>query len=207
MEQETRLNEIIALITQSNRAEEIKQAYRDWADSYDQDLEFFGYVAPQLGVDLFHHAFGNPKGLILDAGCGTGLCGKALAERGYQRIHGADFSPEMLAQAQKTNHYEKLMEADFRHRLDLPQQTYDGVVSIGVYKTFIGEKFLQELLRIVKPAGILCMSCRLDYFEGDFQRQIQAQAKAQALSVQSITTQPYMKGQGAEAIYVVLQRK
>lgn len=207
MEKEARLNKIIDLVVKSDDADEIKHAYRDWVDSYDQDLEFFGYVAPQIGVELFHQALGNPKGLILDAGCGTGLCGKALAAQGYQQIHGADFSPDMLAKAQKTKHYEKLLEADFRQPLDLADQTYDGIVSIGVYKPFIGEKFLKELIRIVKPGGILSMSCRLDYFENDLELQIQAQEKAQALSIQSITTQPYMKGQGADAVYVVLEKK
>lgn len=206
MEIEDRLNGIIGLLTKSKSAEEIKQAYRDWAQSYDQDLEFFGYVAPQIGVELFHKAFGNRAGLVLDAGCGTGLCGQALRKQGYQHIHGADFSPDMLAEAQKTQCYEKLMEADFRNPLDLADQTYEGILSIGVYKSFIGSTFLPELIRVLQAGGILCMSCRLDYFENDLQRQIEAQEKAQTLVIESLTTQPYMKGQGAEALYLVLKK-
>ena len=33
---------------------------------------------------------------ILDMGCGTGLVGKFLAEKGFTNIHGIDLSKKML---------------------------------------------------------------------------------------------------------------
>ena len=36
---------------------------------------------------------------VLDMGCGTGLVGKFLAEKGFTNIHGIDLSKNMLAKA------------------------------------------------------------------------------------------------------------
>ncbi len=200
------LNDIIARLKASRDAEEVRQIYRDWSASYDEDLAGFGYVAPQIGAEIFDQAFVRQDGLIFDAGCGTGLSGQALAERGYTRLHGGDFSPDMLAQARKSGHYQKLIEVDFRYPLDLTTARYDGVTCFGVYKSTFKEYFLQELIRLTKPGGIVCLSCRFDYFEDDLLLQAQAQKRIGALTIESIDTKPYMTGQQANAAYIVLRK-
>ena len=201
-----RLNTIIARLVGSQDATDIKAAYRDWAESYDQDLDSFGYVAPQIGVELLHNALNDSNGLLFDAGCGTGLCGERLAAYGYSRIHGADFSREMLEKARHGGHYQQLTEVDFRQPLNQQDAHYDGCLSIGVYSSFIGSSFISELIRVTKPGGIICISCRFNYYENDLQPQIDCHQENGILTIRSEDTLPYMTGQDAQAVYLVLEK-
>jgi predicted TPR repeat methyltransferase len=89
----------------------------------------------------------------MDAGCGTGLSGIALAKAGFINIEGRDLSPEMLAKAEVTGVYKSLEEID----LTMPIQTdelYDAVFSCGVFG--FGPPFaehLRHLIAILKPEG------------------------------------------------------
>ena len=51
------LNDIIARLKASTDGQQIKQIYRDWSATYNQDLDYFGYMAPQVGVALFDEVF------------------------------------------------------------------------------------------------------------------------------------------------------
>ena len=201
------LNDIIARLKASKDLEEIKEIYRDWAVTYNQDLSFFGYMAPQVGVGLFDEVLANQAGLVFDAACGTGLCGQALAERGYQRIHGGDFSPEMMAEARKTGHYERLFEIDLTQPLPIADATYDGITCMGAYNPRFNATFLPELLRILKPNGVLAVSCRPDYFDNDLYPQAQAGVAAGRFTIERMSRQPYMTGQQVDAGYLVLRKR
>ncbi len=206
MQHSERLNDIIGRIIAAKDAPSIQQAYKEWSETYDSDLANFGYVAPQIGANLLHEALKMPTGLIFDAGCGTGLVGRGLVERGYEQIDGADFSADMLAQARKSGHYANLHQLDFRQPLPFPDATYNGIICIGVYRSYIGEIFLTELLRILKPNGIITISSRFEYFDSDLLLQAQAHEQTGAVTIQSITRQSYITGQNAEAAYLVLQK-
>ncbi len=207
MDKSTQLDDIITRLKTSKNPQDTKRIYHDWAATYNQDLDYFGYMAPQIGVSLFDEVFDNRAGLVFDAGCGTGLCGQALTERGYQRLHGGDFSPTMMAQAEKTGCYEKLIEIDLSQTLPLNNATYDGVICMGVYNPRLDQTFLPELLRILKPNGILAISCRPDYFDSNLHPQLNAYAKANRLIIEKISQQAYMVGQQVDASYVVLRKR
>lgn len=206
IQNEERLNGIIGRLVGNQDATDIKAAYRDWAKTYDADLDGFGYVAPATGVQLFHSALNAPNGLIFDAGCGTGQCGALLTALGY-RVHGADFSPDMLAQARGRNVYETLTEADFRQPLDIADNAYAGALSIGVYNSFIGSGFVDELARITKPNGVICLSCRFNFYADDLLPHIKSLERAGVAEIEVLETKPYMTGQDADAAYVVLRKK
>jgi len=66
----------------------LKTYYQSWADRYDADVGNERYSAPAYIADLLNHLPSNddtmvdpenPEIAILDAGCGTGLVGKELA--------------------------------------------------------------------------------------------------------------------------------
>ncbi|MEM7535963.1 MAG: class I SAM-dependent methyltransferase [Chloroflexota bacterium] len=206
----TQSEHVASIITQLANShcdqEEIKRVYKEWSSTYDQDLDDFGYVAPQIGAEIFHQANGNVSGLILDAGCGTGLTGKELSQRGYTQLHGCDFSPDMRAVAKQTGVYSQLMEADFTKPLAVADAVYDGVLCIGVYYSEMKRYFLPELIRIVKPMSVICISCRFHFFDEDLHLQAKQFEEDGVLTIESVTRQPYMKGQGADAAYIVLRK-
>lgn len=59
------------------------------------------------------NSVGPSLGRVLDAACGTGLVGAALADAADQFV-GLDISPDMLAKAQAKNLYARLFTADLR---------------------------------------------------------------------------------------------
>ena len=207
MEEETRLNGIIHTLVNAKSDAVTKGAYKEWSDSYDGDLQSFGYVAPQTGTALFHKALNLPKARIFDAGCGTGQVGLLLNQLGYEELHGADFSPDMLAKAGRLGVYKTLSELNFRNPLPIKDEQYDGVTCIGVYSSFIGPLFLSELIRIIRPGGIIVMSCRPVHFDDDLAAQITSHKEAGAIEVLVHELRPYMTGQNADANYIVMQKK
>ncbi|HBU61781.1 MAG TPA: SAM-dependent methyltransferase, partial [Oceanicaulis sp.] len=91
-------NEILNRIYNlSGDPEETRDAYKDWAENYDDDtVEGMGYVAPAVASDKLRALLPDTSIRILDAGCGTGLAGVELNKRGYQNVDGMDLSPDML---------------------------------------------------------------------------------------------------------------
>ena len=199
------LDALVNRLVNATEPAEVKATYRQWAATYDDDLDSFGYVAPQIGTALFSEVVESKNTNIHDAGCGTGLVGKLLASLGYNNIDGSDFSPEMLDRARDTGCYQQLQQADFSQLINLPDNSYDGVISIGVYTKRFKNNFIAEMLRILVPSGHLLFSCRPLYYEevADSIKQLHAD---EIINFSSIRLDNYMAGQGAKAFYVTLQK-
>ena len=73
-ERDSRLQWIYA----SQGEAQLRERYDVWAADYDRDLDELKWSAPQAGAERCAH-FAKPGAEILDAGCGTGLVGVALA--------------------------------------------------------------------------------------------------------------------------------
>lgn len=134
--------------------EDQRRIYKDWAETYDADTqENFGWMGFVPASQEFAKRVKEKNAHIMDAGCGTGLSGIALAKAGYINIEGRDLSPEMLAKAELTGVYKSLEEID----LTMPIKTdelYDAVFSCGVFG--FGPPFaehLRHLTAILKPEG------------------------------------------------------
>ena len=76
----------------------IEQTFDGFAASFDAKLELLSYRAPQLIAAAVGRVAGEPGAnrAILDAGCGTGLCGPLLAPYA-SRLTGVDLSSRMAA--------------------------------------------------------------------------------------------------------------
>jgi predicted TPR repeat methyltransferase len=76
----------------------VEATFDAFADSFHAKLEQFRYRAPQFVADAVLRIHGEPdKQLdVLDAGCGTGLCGPMVAPYA-RRLVGMDLSAPMLA--------------------------------------------------------------------------------------------------------------
>ena len=103
---------------------------------------------------------GNPT--ILDAGCGTGVATRALAQRGH-RVFGIDASYGMILKANSVCNADGITNVQFIHgdvqSLPLQDSSVDAIVCLGVITYFKSEeKALQELSRVLKPDGTLILS-------------------------------------------------
>ena len=80
----------------------VKSLFDRFADSFEESLIHLEYRAPELVAGAMAQAFGQPAGdlEILDAGCGTGLCGPLLKPHA-RRLEGVDLSAGMLKRARR----------------------------------------------------------------------------------------------------------
>src|SRR5262245_55375052 len=96
----------------------VETTFDSVASSFEAKLETLSYRAPALvaamladsGLERSHHLD------VLDAGCGTGLCGVAVAPFA-RRLVGVDISEGMLAPAKDKNVYQKLVRAELTEYL------------------------------------------------------------------------------------------
>jgi predicted TPR repeat methyltransferase len=108
----------------------IEATFDDFAASFDTKLETLSYRAPQFMAAAVGKAFGAPAGdrEILDAGCGTGLCGPLLAP--YARtLIGVDLSTRMLDQARVRGGYTKLVKGELTAFIGGHANRFDVIVS------------------------------------------------------------------------------
>jgi predicted TPR repeat methyltransferase len=104
--------------------------FDSFAASFESKLAHLLYRAPNLV-----HAMVEGSGLaparnldVLDAGCGTGLCGALLAPYA-RRLTGVDLSAGMLEQAKTKAVYDELVQEELSHFLRSRPGAFDLVVS------------------------------------------------------------------------------
>lgn len=135
----------------------IATTFDAFADSFDRKLESLSYRAPQLVADATATMLEAPaKALIvLDAGCGTGLCGPLIAHFA-SRLTGVDLSSRMLAVAGTRAIYDQLVNEELSAYLAAHPGTFDLIVSADtlVYFGELDEVFASAALAL-RPGGLL----------------------------------------------------
>lgn len=108
----------------------IAKTFDSFAASFESKLERLSYRAPALVIAMVEHAGVHPlKALdVLDAGCGTGLCGPLLAPYA-RRMIGVDLSEGMLARAREKKVYDELVKAELTNFLRRNREAFDLIVS------------------------------------------------------------------------------
>lgn len=108
----------------------IKHAFDVFATSFDSKLADLGYRAPQLAEAAMRRAGvrAEKRLEVLDAGCGTGLCGPLLTPYAA-RLEGVDLSGGMLEQARARGLYDELAQEDLTQFLASRDAAYDVVLS------------------------------------------------------------------------------
>lgn len=108
----------------------LQQLFDESAIQFDKHLELLEYRAPGLLCEALAEILKTPDASrnILDAGCGTGLCGPLL--RPYARnMEGVDISSGMLSLASARQIYDRLHRSELTQFMLSCEQHYDVVVS------------------------------------------------------------------------------
>src|SRR5437588_504542 len=108
----------------------VRNIFEGFADSFDQILENLQYRAPALVAEAAADVAGAPEGRldILDAGCGTGLCGERVKPFA-RRLVGVDLSLEMLKRAGVRKLYDDLILGELTAFVGAVPAAWDLVVS------------------------------------------------------------------------------
>ncbi|KAI1174212.1 S-adenosyl-L-methionine-dependent methyltransferase [Nemania sp. FL0916] len=190
--------------------DEIQALYEQWANTYDRDVQSsaHNYVAPTIVAQIASQLGGRAHGCVLDAGCGTGLVGAALARSGVTDIDGLDLSPHMLRVAGKTGAYRSLQLGDLTKEIPKPAQSYELVTCVGTFTHgHVGPiPALREFVRVLRGGGHFIATV-LDelWVPGGFRAEVD-QLRAEGLvDVVSTQLEHYLKGQ--DRAYVLVLRK
>jgi predicted TPR repeat methyltransferase len=165
-----------------------------------------GYVAPELAAAAVADVAGV-DGEILDAGCGTGLVGVALAARGARAIDGVDLSPGMLGKAEETGVYRRLAPADLSRALPVPADSYDVVVCVGTLTHgHVGPGAFGEFVRLTRPGGTVVATVLDDIWDsGGYRAEVDRLAQMAMVEIASTDVVDYRKAAQVDARMVVLR--
>lgn len=139
----------------------VRQVFDSFAASFDEQLlKNLDYRAPQILVAALTRGLDAPRAEleVLDAGCGTGLCGPLI--RPYaRRLVGIDLSGGMLEQARQRGGYDELIETELAAWLRTASSVWDIVLSADTL-VYFGE--LQPVLSAahaaLRPGGWLAFT-------------------------------------------------
>jgi predicted TPR repeat methyltransferase len=108
----------------------VESTFDSFAASFDSKLAKLLYRAPALIAEMLTESnVEASKSLdVLDAGCGTGLCGPLIAPYA-RRLVGVDLSARMIAQAEARNVYDELVKRELVGYLGDSARAFDVIVS------------------------------------------------------------------------------
>jgi predicted TPR repeat methyltransferase len=150
--------------TYSTDSRAVERDYDRFAEtgSYDDTFETWGYVGPETAAAIMRN-YVPTDSRVLDAACGSGLTGAAMARLGYRDIVGIDISTGLLAIAERTGAYHSLERVDMQaFPLPFDDGAFDAVCFIGALTYFETTEILRELCRVVRSGGYVVFSQRDD---------------------------------------------
>ena len=162
------------IVFAAHNNDELAAGYDAWAQSYEQDMG--DHAGPLEAVETLARLMPTTA-RVLDAGCGTGLAGVMLAERGFTAIEGLDLSPGMLQLAGAKGCYQALHEGAMGNgTLMLEPGGYDAVLCVGVFvRAHAPAASLRELLAATRPGGLLIFTLRPEFYKAtDFAPEMDA---------------------------------
>ena len=134
--------------------------FDEFADSFDSTLERLDYAAPRLLHEALVERVDCARGglSVLDAGCGTGLCG-VLLRSSAKFLAGVDLSSQMLARARARNLYDELLEADLCAFMASKPEEFDLVVCADTLIYFgAQDEAVAAAHRCLRPNGVFAFT-------------------------------------------------
>lgn len=136
----------------------VETEFDRFAASFERVLnERLHYRAPQLCVDLLAQHVGPPSASLdlLDAGCGTGLCGPLMAPWSRQLV-GVDLSTGMLDKARNKGVYQDLVKAELTEYLQSGPDRWHAIVCADTL-CYFGDlsAVIAGAASALRPGGVL----------------------------------------------------
>ena len=135
----------------------VEQSFDGFAESFERKLEQLSYRAPSLVAAAIENSGLERAGTldVLDAGCGTGLCGPLV--KPYARsLVGVDLSTGMLTRAQHKQVYDQLVKAELTQFLMARHEEFDLILSADTLVYFGPLAEVAAAARgALRPGGLL----------------------------------------------------
>lgn len=128
----------------------VEETFDNFAGSFDEILKKLDYQAPELVLSAVQAQIEDTDRqlVILDAGCGTGLCGPLLRDYASQ-LDGVDLSQGMVDKARDRDIYDDLVVAELTDYIANNSNTYDLIASADTL-CYFGD--LSSVLRAIFSA-------------------------------------------------------
>lgn len=204
------------LLNSDSSQDDVIREYDEWAENYDQSMQEPNYLVPRpfarqfdatirkLSPDIDRKSF-----KILDVAAGTGLLGLELNKLGYQYIDALDMSQEMLNKAKDKNIYKKCIRAAITdQRINgIETAEYDALTcSSAVCTTHVRPSAFEEMIKIVKPEGVLCFNVSLvevKFYEEKL-NELENKGKWRFVMQEKI---PYLREENLEECYLYIYQR
>lgn len=194
-------------LSESKNKKKLLDIYQKWAALYDKDNDDeLGTVSQPNSVQTFQRYVKDKSKYIIDVGCGTGLVGLQLKKLGYKNFDGVDISQEMIDIAIDRG-YASLFLGNLNETLPIKSNQYEAAICVGVFTHgHVGPSRLEELIRIVKPGGIICFTVNEDVYESyGFDEAIKSQELAGVWKVLELSKKDYMMKKNVKGLYCIAE--
>jgi predicted TPR repeat methyltransferase len=139
--------------------EYLRVLFDRFASSFDENLTELGYRAPELlAATLGEYVATDGRLEILDAGCGTGLCGPLLRSMA-RRLVGVDLSAGMIDKARPRNVYDELVVGELCAFMCTRPGAFDVILSADTLVYFGAlEEAAAAARQCIRPGGVLAFT-------------------------------------------------
>ncbi len=140
--------------------EYVRQTFSGFASDFNETLKRLDYQAPQSVVNALLNSVedGYQFNHVLDAGCGTGLCGPYMKPH-TKLLTGVDLAGPMLNEARPLNVYDHLIESDLINYLHDNVELFDAIISADTFNYFGAlDDLLHQCSSALTPDGLLAFT-------------------------------------------------
>ena len=116
----------------------VEKLFDSFSDTFDEILPSLSYALPTLFAEISEKMIFSPEKQfdILDAGCGTGMCGEIMVpfknNKNIKTLTGVDLSAGMLAKAEEKNIYDYLVKDNMVTFMQGNVSSFDMIMSADV---------------------------------------------------------------------------
>jgi len=149
--------------------DKIAEHYDELSSHYEHIYLTVGYHDPLKCAELAKEIFGDAAAgkEIFDMGCGTGLVGQYLKERGFTKVVGVDASKGMLDKAKEKESYTELEELFLGKPETFPKKyhnRFDAITAAGILaEGHLDNNVFDEMLLALKDGGYAIFATRTMY--------------------------------------------